>query len=218
MPPTASPTAKTTASTDDGRIAIDRAVAERFAAGDHAAVQQVFERWGSRIRNYIWLMVGDRDTAEELAQETFLAAYQRRDALRSPDKLGSWLIGIARNLSLKELRRRRRRPEYLLDESGLALLEETSGGAESSVSSLGPAAPSLIASRQLRGALRDAFDALRESERELLAMRYFAQMPLKEIAEALDMPMGSVGATIKRALDKLRARFAAKGMALEDFL
>lgn len=206
--PSAAPPA---AAPDTGRVVLDRATAVAFAAGSHEAVEKVFAQCSARIRDYIWLMVGERESAEEIVQETFLAAYSRRAALQAPEKLVSWLFAIARNLGLKELRRRRRRPEFLLGEDGLDLLEEAPD----------PAAPdvaSLLANRQLRVVLKEALDALNPKERELVATRYFAHLPLNEIAEAMEMPMGSVGTTIQRALAKMKKHFERRGFSPEDFL
>ena len=78
-------------------------------AGDREAFGQIVERHQSLICALAYSVCGDLARAEDLAQETFLAAWQTLSELREPTKLRSWLCGIVRNLAASAARRDRRR-------------------------------------------------------------------------------------------------------------
>jgi len=75
-----------------------------------------------------------------------------------------------------------------------------------------------ILSEQVRRALSEAMNGLPERDRELVTLRYFAGLSIKELSESMRMPMGSVGTTISRALVRVRATLEARGISLGDLL
>jgi RNA polymerase sigma-70 factor (ECF subfamily) len=195
---------------DDGRIVINEVTVAAFRGGSHGAVERIFAASGGRVRNYLWMITGSLETAEELAQETFLIAFRQRARLRDDDRLVSWLFGIARNLGLKELRRRRRRPEYLLSEEGLGMLEEEPSNA--------PGPDSGLARDHTLRILKEALKELREIEQEMIVLRFFVHLPLKEVADTLGVPLGSVGTTLQRGLAKMKTILDDRGLGLEDLM
>src|SRR5215203_4666313 len=76
-------------------------------AGDVAAFGVIFEQHSRFVYKFIYAMLGDRDAAEELMQETFLGAYKNIAGLRGDARLRTWLCGIAKNLVYKDFRARR---------------------------------------------------------------------------------------------------------------
>lgn len=80
----------------------------RAQAGDDAAFGVIFEQHSRFVYKFIYAMLGEPSAAEELKQETFLAAYRNIRGLRDEAKLRTWLCGIAKNLVYKFLRSRRR--------------------------------------------------------------------------------------------------------------
>src|SRR5215471_5707868 len=78
----------------------------RACQGDHEAFRLIFERYSRPVLSFIYDLVGDRDLAEELAQETFVRAYRSLKSLREETKLSTWLFGIAKNVSRESLRAR----------------------------------------------------------------------------------------------------------------
>ena len=73
------------------------------------------QRYKSSLLNYIYRMVGDRDIAEDLLQETFVRIYRKSREYRQIARFSTWLFKIATNLSLNEIRNRRHRPGLTLD-------------------------------------------------------------------------------------------------------
>ena len=132
---------------------------------------------------------GDRSDAEEAAQETLVRAYFWLPSLRKPQAFFSWLIGIADRVALEHQRaktRERRIVEAATERSRAAM--ETS---------------------EPDAALQDAIAELPEDYRQLILLRYYADLPCKEIAEQLDMPLGTVTKMLSRAYLMLREKLSA---------
>lgn len=80
----------------------------RARSGDDEAFRLIFERYARPIISFIYDMMGERDLAEELTQETFVRAFKNLGALREEARFSTWLFGIARNVARESLRSRRR--------------------------------------------------------------------------------------------------------------
>jgi RNA polymerase sigma-70 factor, ECF subfamily len=80
---------------------------EGGGSGDQIAFTHLFERYNGKICRYIGIMVGDDETARDLAQETFIKAWQALPTLRHPGQVEAWLFRIARNKAIDYLRRKR---------------------------------------------------------------------------------------------------------------
>src|SRR5919199_1531118 len=78
----------------------------RARRGDEEAFRLIFERYTRPVISFIFYMVNQRELAEELAQETFVRAYHRLNALRDEEKLSTWLFGIAKNVAREAIRDR----------------------------------------------------------------------------------------------------------------
>src|SRR5215471_18988388 len=76
----------------------------RACQGDREAFRLIFERYSRPVISFIYDQVGDRETAEELTQETFVRAYRGLKSLRDDAKLSTWLFGIAKNVARESLR------------------------------------------------------------------------------------------------------------------
>jgi len=159
-------------------------------------------------------LTSDRQLAEDVVQETFLALWNRAEQF--DPKLGSlaaWLLTIARNRTVDRLRAAGRRPTIVPiaaarigDETDTATLERITrsgdvvGGASTT---RGPEAE--LASTELRETLRDALVGMPEPERHVLLLAYRDELTQTEIADRLGWPLGTVKTRTRRALLKLRA-------------
>ena len=126
-----------------------------------------------------------RADVEDCAQEVFLAAYRALGSLREPAAFGGWLLGIARLQARKALKRRGRSPVLPLPED----LQS-------------PETPSQGAGEEILQAL----SRLPDPEREAVSLRHLAGRSPEEIAEALDLPDGTVRSRISRGLARLREK------------
>jgi len=156
-------------------------------------VERLFRTYNTALVRYLTRRLGDRDWAEEVAQETFLRAL-RQDTLASER---SWLFAVATNLVRDEARkdeRRRRHLAILADEEREREMEEPE--------------PSSIERAQEAALARKAVEALAERDRLALLMREEG-LDYNEIAEALELSPGSIGTTLARARRRLAEAYEA---------
>lgn len=155
-------------------------------------LERLFKLYHTPLVRYLTRRLGDRDWAEEVAQETFLRAL-RQDVLTSER---SWLFAVATNLVRDQARKDERRRRHLQ----LLAAEERERVVEPVVTSL---------ERAQEGAMaRQAVDALAERDRLALLMREEG-LDYNEIAEALGLSAGSIGTTLARARRRLAETYEA---------
>jgi len=153
-------------------------------------VDWLFRTYHDTLVRYLTRRLGDRDWAEELAQETFLRALRQGDV----ENERAWLFAVATNLARDEGRkqvRRRRHLQLLADEAREAEQEMQPTGLERAEDA---------------AAARRALDALEERDRLALLMREEG-LSYEEIAEALGLSVGSIGTTLFRARKRLVASY-----------
>ena len=175
----------------------DRDLARRLPLRDQGAVQAfdaLHQRYGALVQRHVLRMVRDAVAAQDLTQEAFLRVWTRAEQWNERGSFKAWLLRIATNLTLNYLRSRRRRPQQPLepmlpswdvdDESDLApawLVDRAS---------LGPEA--VLELSELRQAVIELLDALPEEKREVLWLVQGGDMSIGDVAEALDIPEGTV--------------------------
>src|SRR5690348_7180350 len=170
----------------------------RAATGDHAAFALLVRRYEARIVTYLRQTVGDADLANDLAQETFLAAYQALPrwqpppdpAGRTTDLLSPWLYRIATNHAISALRRQTmsaRRTPVSVTQASFSLEDAVIG----------------------RELLRAALATLEDDDAACLVLHYVAGERYGEIAVRLGISSEAVRKRVGRALSSLRRAYAA---------
>jgi RNA polymerase sigma-70 factor (ECF subfamily) len=172
----------------------DEALVFRFRAGDEAAFEALVKRYESALRKLAFAYLRDRMLAEDVAQESFLAAYQRIGSLGRAEAFRSWLYRIAINRSHDALRRAARKGEVggAEGEARIGELEEPIDRAAQ------------LVTRDLGRRIARAVAALPEKYRRPLLLKEIEGMTYAEIAELLGWPMGTVQIRIHRARLRLR--------------
>jgi RNA polymerase sigma-70 factor (ECF subfamily) len=159
----------------------------RLARGDAAAFEQLFLRHYSAVYGVAYGLVGRRDVAEDLVQDTFLQLYRRPPSHESSISVPAWLCRVALNMGHNAMRGERR--SNAREER--AALQERSGGEWCD--------PEVIALRQEQHErVRDALAQLPERQMKLLLLRN-AGLSYLEIAHLLDLAPGSIGTLMARA-------------------
>jgi RNA polymerase sigma-70 factor, ECF subfamily len=172
----------------------DRALAQALVAGDEAAFRFLVERETPRIFRACLRVLGRVEDAEEATQEAFVLAYRALGAYRGDGHPAAWLTRIA----VREAWRRsadRSRRRALTCELDNAALVTPHGGRD-------PLAEALHGEEQER--VRAAVGRLPELYRQVVALRFFAELSLLEIASATGRPEGTVKAQLHRGLKRLR--------------
>lgn len=168
-----------------------RRTLERFAAGDPAAVQTLYDEYGRVVMAVAYKALGDRWLAEEAVQQTFLQAWRGAATFDPGRDPGPWLATIARRAAIDIYRRERRHRSASLDE-----------GIE--IASLPPSFEQLWEVWRLRTAL----DRLPENDRRILHALHALDLTHEEAASHLGIPVGTVKSASHRAYRRLARMLA----------
>jgi len=161
---------------------------------DRAAFSQLFEHFAPRVKAFMRRSGMNDAVAEELAQETLIAVW-RKAALFDPTSTGpsAWIFTIARNMRIDAFRRSRRSAsnetsdidsEFLFDES--------------------PHADTVVAAAQADSRVRAALAELSEDQRRVVELSFYQEMAHAQIADELEIPLGTVKSRLRLAMNKLR--------------
>jgi RNA polymerase sigma-70 factor, ECF subfamily len=188
----------------------DAQLVEQALGGAQDAYRTLVERHGSAVLNLIARIVREPGVAEELAQDTFVKAFS---ALRSFDpayKFSNWVLRIAHNTAIDHLRRRR--PETV------SIDEESPS--QKVVEALADDRDRSPFDRTVDGDLRADLDAalarLRPEYRRLVVMRYLEDLSYEDMAEILDLPLGTVKSHLHRARAEMARLMAGSGWGPQD--
>src|SRR5918994_3011429 len=180
----------------------DADVVAAFLGGEERAFQELVERYQTRLLNFIYRTIGDRDRAEDLVQEVFIRVYRHLHRFDRSKKFSTWAYTIASNLAKNELRNRSRNPLVLFqtmkgnweDEDRPLQFEDATSRPDD-----------LYRKRHLRELVDEATAKLPEHHRQVFVLRELEGKSYEEIAEITDCNLG----TVKSRLNRARNSFAA---------
>lgn len=166
----------------------DEELVHRCAAGDRHALAMLYDRYGVLVFSLVVRVLGEGMTAEEVTQDAFLSLWRRSaDYAVERGRVLPWLLTIARNRAIDELRRRRVAVD-VVEMSDQASLQP---GLED------------VALRRLH--VRRALGELPAAQREVLELAYYGGMTQQEIAAHLRTPLGTIKTRMRLGLQRLRA-------------
>jgi RNA polymerase sigma-70 factor, ECF subfamily len=182
----------------------DMDILAEVGAGNVDAYGKIVGRYNGRLYNFIYRFVGDRETAEDIVQETFLRAFRKRKEYRAIANFSTWLFTIAGNLAKSELRRRKRWRMFSIERD-----EETDTGMELPDES---ARPDKVAESSLADVqIQQAIASLPENYKQVILLRDVEGMSYQEISEIVDCPVGTVKSRVNRARLKLQQKLKSEG-------
>src|SRR6266699_1012791 len=165
---------------------------------DHRAFLQLLERWEEPVGRLCARMTGDLHRGEDLKQETFARVFEKRKSFQPSARFSTWLWRIALNLCYDELRRINRRGESPLDADENATLAGLREFASET-----PAPDAQMAEREEGEMVRRALLQLPEIYRGVLVLRHYENLKLREIADILEIPEGTVNSRLAEGLAQL---------------
>ena len=167
-------------------------VARAIASGNPADYDELIRRFQSDVRNWLRHLTGDPARADDLAQETFIRAWERLHTISDGKKFKAWVMKIAYNMFLQSSRRQGREARLAdaLAREQLAAESHVTPSSDAGVADL----PRMLA-------------ALSENERVTLVLCYAYGMSHRETAELTDMPLGTVKSHLRRGAARIRERF-----------
>ena len=175
--------------------------------GHEAAFRELVRRYERPVFSLVYRIVRDRALAEDLTQETFIKVLNGLKSYRPEFKFSSWIFKIANNAAIDQLRRRGL-DTLSLDGSPNAETPEEMGATALQVGSGDESPLDEVASRELGGAIERAISRLRPEYRSCIMLRHVEGYSYEEIAETLDLPLGTVKTYIHRARNELRVYLA----------
>jgi RNA polymerase sigma-70 factor, ECF subfamily len=179
---------------------LDRVTVDAVLAGDRDAYRTLVDREAGAVVRACYRILGDAAEAEDAAQEAFVIAYRSLASWRGEGVFGAWLGRIAVRVALRQAARRRS--------------VDWADPVEAAEAHRDPRAPDPLAYavRAERSAdLRRAIARLEEPYRETLALRFFAELSLAEIADQTGRPLGTVKTHLHRGLLRLRGALSDSG-------
>lgn len=195
------------ATAKDLRTLGDREVVALAKAGKEAAYRELLSRYERPVFSLIFRMVRDRALAEDLAQETFIKVLNALDSYRPEFKFSSWIFKIANNAAIDQLRKRELDTLSLDGAPGARTAEEVEATALQAVDRTeSPLAE--LESRELGSEIEQAIGRLRPEYRTAILLRHVEGRAYEEIAEVMDLPLGTVKTYIHRARLELREYLA----------
>ena len=177
----------------------DAAVLSLIAGGDQGALGELYRRLGQVMFAQILLAVGERALSEEILQDSMLAIWRGAGSFRGESTVRSWAVSIARRQARDRMRRRRPR---VVDDSYLAELPSSEPGPESTA-----------LDRAEAHTVAEAIRTLSPGHREVLGLAFGAGLTLPEVAEVLQVPLGTVKSRLATARTALGRALSEKGYA-----
>lgn len=181
----------------------DRDLVVRALEGSESAYRELLERFRRPLFSLIYRMVGDREVAEDLAQESFVKAFNNLDTYNPSYRFSSWLFKIANNHAIDYLRRARLQT-VSIHGSPHASDPQREAGTRIVLEASGETPEQEVLALELGSEIEAAISQLRAEYRTVVILRHVENRPYEEIAEIMDVPIGTVKTFLHRARTELR--------------
>ncbi|MEZ4417879.1 MAG: sigma-70 family RNA polymerase sigma factor [Gemmatimonadota bacterium] len=185
-----------------GAVVDDRELVARALRGRESAFRELLQRYERPIFSLILRMVRDRGLAEDLAQETFIRAFNALGRYDPRYKFSSWIFKIANNLTIDHLRKRTL-DTVSIDGSPHALTAEEQSQSRLSVPCDDESPQEYVENRELAAQIEEAIGHLRPEYRTAVLLRHVEGYAYEEIAQIMEIPLGTVKTYLHRARHEL---------------
>lgn len=184
----------------------DGILAQQSLDGDQHAFETLVEHYRPLLFNSIYQILGDYDQSCDILQQVFLQLYLSLPTLKQDKSLRGWLLKVARNRCLDELRHKHAMPFSTLE----VIEDEEEASVLLSLSDPGPLPEEVAEHHDLRSAVRRAIDELPPRYRRVVLLRYAGQQSFAEIGQALSIPAATAKTHFQRAKVLLRAALSTE--------
>lgn len=187
-------------------------IMQRVVRRDGEALAELYDLYSARVFGLCLRILNETQLAEDTLQEVFLRVWVRAQLFeQSRGTVKSWVMGIARNTCIDQLRRIQTRPQAADQPEGIDALpfEETLADPDNDV-------PGLAAASERAALVRQALATLSREQQLVIHLSYFKGLTRREIARQLNWPEGTVHTRARLALQNLRSRLDDLGLSLDD--
>ena len=180
----------------------DSKLIEKLKSGDSEAVVELYTTYADRIYSLVFNQVDrNRDAAQDIVQETFLAASKSASKFHGRSKVYTWLYSIAHRKVADFYRRKKREARYQTESSD-GHLDPGSGGE--------PLVTEIMEAEEKNRSIQETLSSLPLHYKEVLILKYVEEMPVAEISQVMGRSPKSVEGLLTRARRELRDRLAAQ--------
>jgi len=176
----------------------DDTLVKKAIGGDEAAYKKIVDKYERALYFHILKMIKDREQVEDLVQETFVKAFDNLNTYSTNYAFSTWLYRIATNHTIDYLRKKKLKT-LSIDEP----VNTKDGDMEMQLPDQSASTDRSIIRKQRQKIVRNAIDDLPEKYRKVIEMRHMEEKSYQEIADVLDLPLGTVKAHIFRARELL---------------
>ncbi|CAM3271043.1 RNA polymerase sigma factor SigW [Filibacter tadaridae] len=184
------------------RYALDELINKRInevLKGKQDAFEEIVILFQHRLYHVCYRMLNNKQEAEDIAQEAFVRAYINIHTFDQKRKFSTWIFRIATNLCIDRIRKKK--PDYHLD----AEVPGTEGlTMYSQIAAAGDLPEEQIEKMEAQERIRYEIGRLPDKYRSVIILRYFEELPLQEIGDILELPLGTVKTRVHRGREALR--------------
>ncbi len=177
----------------------DRELIRKWKQGDRRGFSELYDRYRARIFGFLLRMTGDKERAEDLMQDTFVAALRNLDQFDERRSFLSWMFGIAHKRTIDFFRHAKVETEH----------EDDAGG---SIGSKLDSPDDSFLNKQTRDMIWEAVDKLDPLQREVFLLRELGDVPFKDIAEIMNCPINTALGRMRLALKNIRKELEKRGV------
>lgn len=187
----------------------DEHLLERLRAGERDVFGTLVRRYERELFGYLRRYLGDDDLADDVFQNTFVAVYTKLGQYEPGRPVRPWLYAIATNQAIDALRRRNRRADQRADAATTADEDGQPRPLFELLPAPGDGPPDSADRAEQRELVRAAVDRLPDLLRQVITLAYFQGLKYRDVADALDIPVGTVKSRLHAALARLTEEWHA---------
>ena len=187
----------------------DEELVKKVKNGDVDAFEQIITKYEKKIFGLIYNMLRNENEIEDVAQEVFIKVYKNLDKFHGDSSLYTWIYKIATNLCLDQIKKRKE--VIYIDEK----LQLDDGEVEFQIPSDEKLQDEIYEQKELKQKLESCIDKLPEKQKAMIVLRDIKGLSYDEIAEILDLKLGTVKSQINRARLKLKELLEKDGTFVE---
>lgn len=183
----------------------DALVVEKVIGGDAASYELLIRKYQSKLFSTVLHMVKNRELAEDIVQESFLRAFRKLDTLNNRSQFYPWIKRIALNMALNHFEKEKRVLDVESDDDDESSFFENISSGESP--------EELTLKEEMKRYVRMFVDSLPDRLRVVIILREVEDMSYEEIAEMLNIPLGTVRSRLFNARNIIKERLIKQGLA-----
>ncbi len=182
----------------------ERALIERCKRGDIGAFNDLVRKYEKQVYNFAYRLTGNYDDANDVAQDAFLRVFNAIGTFRGDSSFSTWLFRITTNVFLDERKKAKAHPQTSLDE----YLELGESSVARQIEDPAPTPEAVLEESERALILSKAVGDLPEYQRAMVTLYHTQQKSYEEIAEIMDLPIGTVKSRLNRARLALKEKLS----------